>query len=382
MRSALFGSVQWMCLSSALLLPRVCAQDATFPGFATARLQDSILTPSSDTPPLFRTSYFPEDELQEDVSFTTFNADPTDPTATSPDQMGDLEYNRQPGVDAPQGKSPAKRRSPSERSADTAIPRFRNSCFQGISLNSAYIHDNASSGLAITSFDLSTTLAVPLGSMDNLLLITPFFRPDFLDAAPSLNLPSEVFETGVRGLWKRPVNDRLSTLAILTPGVRTDFQNMHEAFRIFGLGLLIWQAVPDKLSLSGGVIYTGRDDFPVLPAAGLLWTPSPEWKVDIQFPAPRISRRILKDGQNSETWSYLSGAVGGNSWAVVRGDSIRDELTLRDYRLITGLEHILPGNRSIFGEAGYVFGRSVEFASSPETTELSSSWMLRGGVSF
>ncbi|MEI7700753.1 MAG: DUF6268 family outer membrane beta-barrel protein [Planctomycetia bacterium] len=382
MRSALFGSVQWICLSSALLLPRVCAQEATFPGFATARLHDSILTPSSDTLPLFRTSYFPEEDLQEDASFTTFNTDPAEPNTSSPDQMGDLEYNRQPGVDAPQGKSVTKRRSPSEGSADTPIPRFRNSCYQGISLSSTYLHDNASSGLAITSLDLSTTLAVPLGSMDNLLLITPFFRPDFLDAAPALNLPSEVFETGVRGLWKRPVNDRLSTLAILTPGVRTDFQNMHEAFRIFGLGLLIWQAVPDKLSLSGGILHTGREDFPVLPAAGLLWTPSPDWKVDIQFPAPRVSHRILKDGQNSETWSYLSGAFGGNSWAVVRPDSTRDELTLRDYRLITGLEHILPGNHSVFGEVGLVFGRSVEFASSPETTELDSSWMLRCGITF
>jgi hypothetical protein len=102
-------------------------------------------------------------------------------------------------------------------------------------------------------------------------------------------------------------------MAIVTPGVRTDFRNSDGAVRLFGLGLLTWQAVPERLALSGGAVYTGRDDFPVLPAAGLLWTPSPEWKFDVQFPSPRISRRLMKDGQSSELWGYLSGVFADNS---------------------------------------------------------------------
>lgn len=334
--------------------------------------------------PLPADSLFPDDPDNSPFLPAAFHntGNATESAVTESDLQSEMEFNRPlPSLTAPPQPHP-RRRTSADCCGEEPLSRFRKGCFQGAAVSAAYIHDNPDSGLAVTSTDVSASLAIPLGSFDNVIVATPFLRTDFLNAATALDLPDEVHETGARFFWRRPATDNLSLMAIVTPAVRTDFRNTDNAFRIFGLGLLIWQAVPDTLSLSGGVVHTGRDDFPVLPAVGLLWTPAPEWKVDIQFPSPRISRRLDKDGPNSETWAYLAGAFGGNTWSVERPSGINDQLTLRDYRLITGIEHLLPENRSIFLEGGLIFGRAVEFESSPDTTEPDSTGIIRCGIAF
>lgn len=262
------------------------------------------------------------------------------------------------------------------------LTRFRKGSYQGSSVAAGYIYDDPSTGIAMTTLDVSTVFAVPLGSFDNLLILTPYVRADLLDPAPALDVPDAVYDTGLKAFWRKPINDRWSAMFLFTPSMRTDFESTSGVFRIFGLGLLIWQAIPDNLSVSGGVVYTGRDDFPVLPGMGLLWTPSPDWRYDIQFPSPSISHRIQQDPGQSETWLYLGGVFGGNTWSVRRPSGTDDELTISDLRLVLGAEKLWNENRAVFGEVGYVFNRSFEYASLPAETELDSSWMLRAGVSF
>jgi len=148
------------------------------------------------------------------------------------------------------------------------------------------------------------------------------------------------------------------------------------------MALLQWKLVPDKLSMTGGAIYTGRQDFPMLPMMGLLWIPSPLWKLDIQFPSPRISRRLMKDGANSETWGYLAGVFGGNTWAVRRANGTDDQLTLRDLRLVLGVEHLLTENRGVFVETGWVFSRSMEYGNTPGQINFGDALLLRAGIQF
>lgn len=296
------------------------------------------------------------------------------------DLQTEMEFNRASPALTPPASTPQRR--PHASASEAPLSRFRKGFFQGAAVSTGFVNDNAATGLGVTSTDLSASFAIPLGSFDNVVVATPFLRTDFLTPAAALDLPEELYETGARFFWRRPINDDLSMMAIVTPAMRTDFENTDNAFRIFGLGLLIWQAVPETLSLSGGLVHTGRDDFPILPAAGLLWTPTREWKVDIQFPSPRISYRLAKNGCESETWTYLSGVFGGNTWSVQRPSGTADELTLRDYRLLAGFEHLLSENRSIFVEGGFVFGRAVEYESSPDSTELDSAGIIRCGLAF
>ena len=262
------------------------------------------------------------------------------------------------------------------------LVRFRETCYQGSQASYGWLGDDPDTGLAIRTLDTSANFAVPLGSMDHLITLSPFFRADILDGSATLDLPDTLYETGVKTFWRRPINERLASMVVFTPSVRSDFQTSDGAFRLFGTGLLSWQWIPGKLALSGGAIYTGRADFPVLPAMGLLWTPQPRWRLDIQFPSPRFSYRIAKNGAHSETWLYLAGVFGGNTWAVTRASGQADELTIRDLRLVTGIEHLLTKNRGVFAETGLVFNRSLEYTTVPLMRDLDSTYMLRAGISF
>jgi len=262
------------------------------------------------------------------------------------------------------------------------LVRFRKSFFQGAQFNLGYLNDDANSGIAVTTLETSASFAIPIEGMDNVVSIIPYIRADQLDAAAVLDTPDNVYDTGVKFLWRRPVHDKLSSMVIVTPSIRSDFETSDGAFRLFGLALLTWKTRQDSLSLSGGVVYTGREDFPVLPAMGLLWTPTPEWRLDLQFPSPRLSRRIAKNGADSETWVYLAGVFGGNTWAVTRAGGVEDDLTLSDLRCVMGIEYLLPENRGVFAETGYVFNRTIEYTRVPFEQDLDSAWMVRGGISF
>jgi hypothetical protein len=265
---------------------------------------------------------------------------------------------------------------------EAPLVRHRNGFVQGAQVNYSSIGDDPATGIVVRTVDTSAGFAIPLGSMENLISITPYFRADLLEAAAIFDVPDSLYDTGVKMLWRRPISERLGSMILVTPSVRSDFQTSENAFRLFGLGLLTWQWVPKTLSISGGAVYTGREDYPVLPAMGLMWTPSPRWKYDIQFPSPRISYRLAKDGCQHETWGYVSGVFGGNTWAVKRAGGVSDELTLSDLRLVFGLEHLQPQNRSVFVEAGYVFNRSIEYTNIAFQQDLDAAMMLRMGVSF
>lgn len=272
----------------------------------------------------------------------------------------------------------------SESVCDPEAPlnRFRNSFFQGVGTSYSSIGSDPDADIVVRTIDVSASFAIPMGSMENVISITPYFRADLLQAAAVFDVPDALYDTGVKTLWRRPLSERLGSMVLVTPSVRSDFQTSEQAFRLFGLGLLTWQWVPQRLSISGGAVYTGRADYPVLPAMGLLWTPTPGWKYDIQFPSPRIAYRIAKNGCSHETWGYVSGVFGGNTWAVKRAGGVSDELTLSDLRLVLGLEHLQPENRSVFVEAGYVFNRSIEYRNVAFQQDLDSALMLRMGVSF
>ena len=263
--------------------------------------------------------------------------------------------------------------------AEQPISRFRKQAVQNISVSGGWLGATNGNDLSSSFFETSIGLGVPLGSFDSILGVTPSFRADFIDAAPSIDVPSELFETGVNFFYRRPINDRLSAMAIVRPSVRSDFTTSKEAFRIFGLGLLTWECRPDVLSLSFGAVYLDRADLPLLPAVGLTWTPKPTTKLDLRFPESKLAWRLAKDGSESETWSYVTAGLGGNTWAVTRADGQTDELSLRDIRLMFGIDHVTNGGGGWFAEFGYAFKRRIEYESTQTEIDLSDGVLLQAG---
>ncbi len=266
---------------------------------------------------------------------------------------------------------------------ETPIQTYRDSFYQGSEILGGYLGDLGGSEPSLNqSFaEVRASFGVPLGSMDHILGFRPYFRVDNLDGPTGIEVPETLYDTGVSILHEKPWSNSISSTLVLSPCIRSDMKTGDNAFRIFGLALINWQANCD-LVLSLGVVYFDRDDVPLLPAFGATWTPTPEWKVDATMPRPRIARRLWKECDQAEGWAYIAGILGGNTWAVRRDNGLSDDFSMRDFRVLGGYEVVRRGNRGFYVEGGYVFGRTLEYESQSGDTDLDDALVVQAGWKF
>ncbi|MDG2382139.1 MAG: DUF6268 family outer membrane beta-barrel protein [Pirellulaceae bacterium] len=265
--------------------------------------------------------------------------------------------------------------------SELPVERFKKGFFQKFQLSGGYLGSGSRDNLGIGNVEALVALGVPLGSFKNILAVAPKFRVDFLDGPSPFDLPDQVYDTGVNFVWRKQLSDRWGVMAVATPAVRSDFVATEKTVRVFALGLATWQWIPDKLEISFGAVYLDRNDISLLPAVGLRARPNPRWLIDLMFPRPRISYRISKDGPRGEVWGYLGGALGGNTWAVLR-DGINDEMTIRGYQLLLGIETVYQGGNGAFLEIGSAFNREVEFEVADEKYEFGAGFLVQAGLAY
>jgi hypothetical protein len=259
------------------------------------------------------------------------------------------------------------------------LSRFKKQALQSVSVSAGGLFEFDHPELNSSFLEVGVGTGIPLGSFDRILGVTPRFRIDWIDAASAIDIPNQLYEFELQFFGRRPINDRLSLMAIVSPSVRSDLTTSQDSFRLFALGLLNWQCVPDRLMLSTGVVMLGRADLPVLPAVGVVWTPNRRTKLDLRFPLTKFSYRLAKNGGQSETWLYASGGIGGNTWAVTRNNGQTDELSLRDYRLSVGLERLVNGGGGCFAELGIALGRRLEYERTDSEIEFDDAALIRAG---
>ena len=153
----------------------------------------------------------------------------------------------------------------------------------------------------------------------------------------------------------------------IKPGYFGNFDSGVNQFRLQGKLAGIWEQSPTTKWVLGAT-YLDREDIDLLPIAGVIWRPSDLWKVDLVFPAPKVSLRAWRDCR-SAWWLYVAGEFGGGSWGIERLDGTPDTATIRDLRLRMGLEREAQ-LVSFLLEAGYVFGRELEYGTGVGNTDL------------
>lgn len=225
------------------------------------------------------------------------------------------------------------------------------------------------------------TMVVPLGGTDNVLLFTPGYRTDWLDGPGTIDVPAQLHSISLVVGWRRIFNQKWTLIAGLQPGFYTDYDAVSDGFRPSGLALLNYQVIPDCLTLSFGVVYTGRNDVRILPGVGVTWIPNPDTRFDLNFPKPKIGKRVSHIPFVLEDWVYLHGSFGGNEWVVRRTSGVDDELTLSDYRIGVGFERILHGGTGFYVDVGLAFGRELEYLSGFEQ-DLNESFLIEAGLKF
>jgi hypothetical protein len=196
------------------------------------------------------------------------------------------------------------------------------------------------------------------------LLLTPGFGATFVDEVPGPldpGLPAQLYDAWVQARWLTKIGERFGADLAVAPGWYSDFVNdTPQAFRITGHGFGAWEAT-DNLRVVAGVIYLDRYDVNLLPAGGLLWTPSDSQRHELIFPRPRLAWRVV-DQPRATQWVYLAGEFGGNQWAVQRDNGADDVVVYHDYRLLVGWER-RPADLGVNWrlETGWVTGRLVEY---------------------
>lgn len=233
-------------------------------------------------------------------------------------------------------------------------------------------------GLGITSLDLKGTLKFARWPF---LFVSPRFGVHSLNGPTTTDLPPTLYDFSLDTTVFLPLNERWTVQAALTPSIFSDLQASKNSFRMVGRALAFYRW-SSELQLAGGFVYLGRKDIVALPAAGLIYTPNEDVKYDVMFPKPKASYRYTHDGDR-ERWVYLTGDLGGGSWAVRRASGADDVATIRDFQLLAGIEHKQPGALNWQLEGGYVFSRKVEYLSTPGIiTTLPATAVLRVVLSF
>ena len=257
------------------------------------------------------------------------------------------------------------------------LSAYKSGFFQKLSASGTWLPGMGSNQLGIVESEVFVTVALPAPTTEWPLLITPYLNVRTLDGPTTPDLPANLFEAYVDFMWVPRINDRWIGIIAVTPSVYSDFDGDHpDAFRWQGKGMARWDIVPDQLQLLFGVLYLNRENIRTLPAGGLIWKPNPDMNYELVFPRPKLAHR-LRFGDTWEDWIYVAGEFGGNSFAVRRADGSEDMATLRDWRIMLGVERKRDGGAGQRLEFGYIFSRQVEYRSSTPDFNPDDTLMVR-----
>ncbi len=257
-------------------------------------------------------------------------------------------------------------------------PRIRHTFLAGNSVGTE---------LGLNETELATTLTIP-----NFLYTTQPLRisPGFVfhwwngpnTPTSGADLPPRTYSTYFAFDYSTPWDRRIGGEANFTIGVYSDFQfSSSNSLRYTGVGLG-WFRINNTTTFKLGVEYLHRVHIKILPAVGFFIYPSPNLKLDLYFPRPKIAQRLPSLG-NFEIWGYVGGEYGGGSWTVERIGGMQDQADVNDIRTFLGLEWMGPRRVTGFFEVGYVFDREIVYRSDPTTLFLfDDTVMLRTGIAF
>lgn len=171
------------------------------------------------------------------------------------------------------------------------------------------------------------------------------------------------------------------------PSIGTDFERglESEAWSFDGQGALFFRASPRYMVVLGAMFWDRVNDR-VLPYAGVVFTPNQYLEIRALFPKAEISL-FLGAPWGVPQWLYLAGEYHIEAYQVAV-NTINDpavaqnRIQIEDWRLMLGVRSE-QGVMTSFLEAGWVFGRDVEFLrKATPGFDISSGFIARFGIRY
>ncbi len=274
---------------------------------------------------------------------------------------------------------------------------------QHVNFDYAWFSGGGDKGLGINDLNLDVTFAFPLfNNTQTPLLVTPGFgvhywegpisiRPlDPADPAPA-DMPPRTYDGYLDFAWNPQIADYFGAELNFRMGIYSDFYRVtSDAFRFTGKGLAVVKLSPN-MTLKGGIWYLDRVRIKMLPAGGLVWTPSPDFYANILFPNPEIGKKLTTWG-NTEWWGYVSGEYGGGTWMIRREtgfeppvptDGTYTQVDYNDIEIALGLRFKTIKQFEGYVEVGLSCSRELVYADhSPEAYYPSNTVFVGAGLTY
>ena len=256
--------------------------------------------------------------------------------------------------------------------------------------------------IQILDTDVSLVFACPnfLGS-ESPLYIIPSYSHHVWDGptATGFNLPGSAFSAFLDSGWSSNAEKTFGVDLGVRIGVFSAFDAIdEESIRYQGKAMGRVRLTPTT-SLRLGVAYLDRVKYKLLPIGGVLCFPTPNTRLDLFFPEPKLSHYCSTYG-NTDVWWYLFGYYGGGSWTILNPynspdqidlnnpDGTPDQVDLNNIRVMMGFEfgrseQIRNGLRLGFVEFGYAFNQELIYRiQTPGNLDLANSFVIRAGCSY
>ena len=197
-------------------------------------------------------------------------------------------------------------------------------------------------------------------------------------------LPNAVYRTGTDLEWSTSAAGPWSTTIGFTPSLNTDFERSptSNAHNFDGRAMLFYRASAEWMYVLG-VGYWDRVHDRIIPYSGVVWTPNDRTEFRLMFPESRISHYI-GNYFSDDKWIYASAGFHVEAYEIEIQQAFaerREKIELSDWRAVIGLRSE-NDYLSTFIEGGIVFDRQVEFLKGTPGFDISSGFILRGGLRF
>jgi hypothetical protein len=241
---------------------------------------------------------------------------------------------------------------------------------------------------AEATFDLAWKYVTPLYPAPLIFSFTQQYDLRLLEGPssppgiPNTNLPGALDRIGWDFELKTSLPSQWNAVVGFNPSIDSDFQKSltKNAFNWDGRAAFLYTPQPD-LTFVLGIFEWDRINVSVLPWAGAIYRPNPQWQFDLVFPQFRVST-FLWDEWGFKTTLY--GRVEYHSEAYEIYNPVlgaRDQVEFTDWRALIGINKD-RGDFDYFFEGGWIFHRDVDFRDAPQGFEVTSGAIVRGGFRF
>lgn len=220
------------------------------------------------------------------------------------------------------------------------------------------------------SFGDSTWESTPYLDLEQNSGITMGAAVRFLDGPMSPNLNPRMYDFVVGYQHRATLLNGWSFDVAANVGAFSDFEgSATEGIRFPGHAVLTGP-LGERARWVAGVDYLDRDDFALLPIAGIRFEPFPDLQIHAEFPRPMI--RWLADNKSY----YFRAELGGGTWAVEPEGTGDDVMTYREIGVYFGNE-TRDSNWLGTLEIGYASGRQIDYRSGRPSQDLPDGWVIR-----